>query len=362
MNIPLASFNLSGGIKVLVVLANEMTRAGATVKLIVPDFAAKSPFPLHPDLLVQSNKTASFLPLLLRRMLHYFRLLFSSARDCDLVLANYYPTALCGWVSRGLFGRNATVLWYLQGHEAGSHGLLADASWIGRRLRYSLARLAYRLPVRLICVSNWVKENADRPDAEIIHPPALHLETFRSTATRSESNECVIGVIGRSEPTKGYDVFLKAVSMLPHDSRLQVLVVSAPGGKAVLPSSIHSEAVMAQGESQMAEFYRRCDIFVVSSRMESFALPALEAMASGCAVVVTACGGVSEYAQPGNNCLIVPVDDPDAMAHAISELARSYDLRLRLSTAGRETAERFAPEVPLRQFIATVRNSVNRSP
>src|SRR5206468_1572920 len=91
VSIPLGSFNLSGGIKVLATLANGMAARGWSVKLLVPAFAASSPFPLDArvEVVVLSGGPA-WLPLALRQVIHYLRLAVTSARAVDLCLANYF--------------------------------------------------------------------------------------------------------------------------------------------------------------------------------------------------------------------------------------------------------------------------------
>ena len=62
----------------------------------------------------------------------------------------------------------------------------------------------------------------------------------------------------------------------------------------------------------------------------------LEAMASGLPVVATRIGGTPELVQDGLNGFLVPVDDVEALAHRIGQIAASADLRLRMGAASRE--------------------------
>ncbi len=353
VTIPLGSFHLSGGIKVLVLIANGMAREGRQVRFIAPDYAAVSPFPLDPRIhvLVLASGPA-WLPPWSRKLLYYLKLSTTATRDADLCLANYYLTAYCALFSRLLRRTKTQILWYVQGYEAGSHGLLADAGPISRIVRYLMARLSYRLPVSIFCVSQWAKERIGRTDAQVVHPPALDLTVFRPDGrTGQTGGRIVIGTIGRQGGTKGYGDFLQALEKLPGTEGFRVLVASPIPNEVPLPGRFPAEAVCAQSPQAMADFYRRCDLFVLPSRMEGFPLPGLESMACGCAFVTTACGGVSEYVVPGVNALVVPVQAPQELADALQTLAHDSALRQQLSKEGVATSKQFGQEAMVRHFL-----------
>ena len=84
----------------------------------------------------------------------------------------------------------------------------------------------------------------------------------------------------------------------------------------------------------------RAAIVIVPSRWpEPFGLTALEAMASGAALICSARGALPEVA--GEAALYADPDDPDALAEAITLLARDPERRAALGAAGRERARRF---------------------
>jgi glycosyltransferase involved in cell wall biosynthesis len=70
-------------------------------------------------------------------------------------------------------------------------------------------------------------------------------------------------------------------------------------------------------------------------------------MACGCAVVTTDCGGVSTFARPDENCLMVPPGRPELLAAAIERLARDPALRRRLTDRGLTTAAGFGRQASL---------------
>ena len=355
VTIPLGSFHLSGGVKVLVLLANGMAQRGWQVTFLAPDYAPDSPFPLETDIRIRVLKTGpGWMPPTIRKLFYYARLSLESTRQADLCLANYYLTLYPAVVSRLLIHRQAQILCYLQGYEAGSHGLLAQANWASRIIRYLLAKLSYCFPIRIFCVSQWVKNQIARPDAQVLNPPALNLAVFTPMGRRESNGTLTIGTIGRQGATKGYSDFLRALDHLPASLQVQIRVASPKPHEVALPTRFPSEGLCIQSESGMADFYRSCDLFVLTSRMEGFPLPPLEAMACGGAVVATACGGISEYGQAGINCLIVPLDDPAVLAQAILQLCQNPAAREKLAQEGIRTASRYGQACLTTQFLDAV--------
>src|SRR3954454_2500442 len=91
MAIPLAGFNLSGGVKSLVAVANALAERGHAARLIVPDFARTPPAPLHPDVRVRVVATGpSWLPASFRKVIHLLRLATLATAGADVCLANYF--------------------------------------------------------------------------------------------------------------------------------------------------------------------------------------------------------------------------------------------------------------------------------
>jgi glycosyltransferase involved in cell wall biosynthesis len=94
------------------------------------------------------------------------------------------------------------------------------------------------------------------------------------------------------------------------------------------------------------------DVYCLPSRFEGMPVSLLEAMALGLPAVATAVGGVPEVVTGGREALVVPPDDPDALASALIELLRDPDRRAAMGDAARETAGRFSIEAMVRRTEA----------
>ena len=90
-------------------------------------------------------------------------------------------------------------------------------------------------------------------------------------------------------------------------------------------------------DDELARLYGEAQVAVVPSLYEGFSLPAIEAMSCGVAVVATTGGALPEVVgTDGETGLLVPPDDPGALAGAIARLLDDDALRARLGAAGRE--------------------------
>jgi len=92
------------------------------------------------------------------------------------------------------------------------------------------------------------------------------------------------------------------------------------------------------------ELYNRSKIWIVTSRIEGFGLPILEAMACGCAVISTEHDSAPGLIQHGINGFLVPIGDVDAFIHQIDVLLKDEALRLRIVQQAFETIRNYTWE------------------
>lgn len=91
----------------------------------------------------------------------------------------------------------------------------------------------------------------------------------------------------------------------------------------------------------VAEAMRRAHVFVEGSTLQGWGMQALEAMASGCALVSTANRGIDNYGTPGRDCVVVPHGDVERAAAVVCRLLGSEPERNKLAAAAVRTAARF---------------------
>jgi len=93
---------------------------------------------------------------------------------------------------------------------------------------------------------------------------------------------------------------------------------------------------------EVAELLREAEIFLDCSRYQAFGRTGLEAMACGCATILPANCGTSEYARHRENSLLVNTEQFDDMLAAVQELVEDPSLRQTLSRSGLATAARYS--------------------
>lgn len=93
--------------------------------------------------------------------------------------------------------------------------------------------------------------------------------------------------------------------------------------------------------SAMPSIYERADIVLNSSVVDNQPLSVLEAFASGLPVVSTPTGAIRELVRPGETGMIVPVDDPRAMAEGVTTLLKNQDFALQLARRARAEVAKF---------------------
>jgi glycosyltransferase involved in cell wall biosynthesis len=167
------------------------------------------------------------------------------------------------------------------------------------------------------------------------------------------SSPFTVGTIGYVSHTKGTDVFLEA-------ARRTALLRPRICFEHVGPFGIFGEdeferdisdlcrsvalrdVVSMIGYARGVDALRRWKIFVLPSRREGFPITVLEAMAAGLPVIAADVGGVSEQIVHLESGILVPPDDPEAIARWIVRLHDDSALRSALGEAAKNrVAERF---------------------
>jgi glycosyltransferase involved in cell wall biosynthesis len=208
---------------------------------------------------------------------------------------------------------------------------------------------------------------ASRP----IHVIPYGVDPLPAAARRERPDgEFVVTCVGRLSPQKGQADLIEAMARL---------LPAAPGASLLLAGTGPDEAGLRAKACQLGlehrvEFlglvtrpelpglFARTDVVALPSYWEGLPVALIEALAAGKPIVASDAGGSSELVRHGENGLIVPAGDIEALSASLLQLARDPALRDRMGTAAsaRFRSGEFAPGRVARQHEQVYRLAIDQ--
>jgi glycosyltransferase involved in cell wall biosynthesis len=172
----------------------------------------------------------------------------------------------------------------------------------------------------------------------------------------------VIAAIGSLIPRKGFDVLIDAFGRLDAARDVRLVIAGEGPEKEALAARVRSAGLDARVvflgyTREVPALYQACDIFALASRNDSFGLVLAEAGYFSRPVVSTRVGGIPEVVDDGRTGLLVPPDDPAALAGALATLVADRDYRRALGAAARQKVE---SSFSLAQMVAHFEDAYER--
>jgi glycosyltransferase involved in cell wall biosynthesis len=223
-------------------------------------------------------------------------------------------------------------------------------------LRGAKHRLAYRmmarLPDRVFAVSDRVRRHC----IEVDGVDSTRVRTIYNGLDLQEapprpagaSRRFHVTTIGNIRRVKGHDVLIRAAALVV--KRTPEIYFSIAG--EILEADYFAELIslvddlglsrnfqFAGGIRDPGLYLEEADIFVLPSRSEGFSNALLEAMAAALPIIATDVGGNAEAVLDGCNGLLIPPDDPNALARCIARLVDDRAASRQMGAAGRRLAE-----------------------
>ena len=381
INYVLPAVHLTGGVRVIVEIAEGLARRGHQVTLTAFGKDGDLDWFRHSFAcrFIERARFHKYRVAAARRLMpgwheqdHKIRALAARVPECDINVATAAFTAFS--VTRS--GRGVPFH-HMQHYDAVFY---PDDPYARQ-----VAIEACCLPMRRIANSRWLagilQERHGIADTALVYPAIDH-EVFRPAPVGGPGGDPAdspgkgnghaggfrIVALGRSDPVKGFADLLEAVALAGRRGCPVDLVVF--GGEKDLPQREGSPYRHAgrRINRDLADLYRSAGAVVTPSWYESFPLPPLEAMACGVAVITTR-DGTEDYAEDGRNALVVPAREPGRLADAIVRLAGDETLRRRLAAQGPMTARAFTWDAAVDRVeelfagtLATLKNARPQAP
>jgi glycosyltransferase involved in cell wall biosynthesis len=180
-----------------------------------------------------------------------------------------------------------------------------------------------------------------------------------------DERERVVLAVGRLSREKAHlDLFqaFKRLCEANANISLKLVIVGDGPERARLEAAAESfrERMVFTGQlSDVQPFFALADVFVLPSHSEGSPNVLLEAMAANVPIVATAVGGVPEMVANNESALLVPPNDPPALAAAISSLLTDKDLAQRLATNAANLVDtQYDPEHYVRSLVKIYREVI----
>lgn len=203
--------------------------------------------------------------------------------------------------------------------------------------------------------------------AEMLRPTLGRIEVVRSSVLKREDflereDTCQQEVVrllcvSYLYERKDVDILVRALALLRQEGRKVELTIAGEGPlrpaltalaeKLGVSDSFHLLGAVPFGP-ELNRVYSEADIFLYASRFEGNPRVIIEAMAHSLPVVTTPCGSVREHVRDAETGLLVPFQDPRAMAQAVQRLIAEPELRRRCIRNGRAEVK----DMTVENFIA----------
>lgn len=233
-------------------------------------------------------------------------------------------------------------------------------------VEHLLSHLAYRV----VGVSDHTTRNLIRyeripreklvtiPNGIELRPPTRNrLEVRASLGIPADAP--VVGTAGRITGQKGLEFLIQAAVLLgPAFPDLRVVLVGDGEERSTLEKQARSVGVEDRVHflgvrMDIPDLLGAFDIYALPSRWEGLPMAVLEAMAAGLPVVASGVGGLPTAIRDGQEGLLVPPEDPAALAAALERLLADPELRRRMGSAAKQRYEAdFTLQVMTRRYEA----------
>jgi glycosyltransferase involved in cell wall biosynthesis len=203
----------------------------------------------------------------------------------------------------------------------------------------NIMRDCWEEPVPKIVVASYLKEFIKRVVAQEVFAVVTDGIELRDYYPDPKYPRTGIGTIFKKGYHKDPDTIIQVFKRIK---------ANMPGADCYLfgaepkPKELSCEYIMQPPLEMARQIYSRCKVWLLCSRSEGFGLPILEAMACGCAVVATDCGGPKDMIQNGFNGFLCEVGNTTQIVDKICVLLDDEDLRRQFVSNSQEIVQEFS--------------------
>lgn len=337
----ISSLESGGAERVMCWLANQWVRQGHKVTLITFVHGTAQPFyPLDKQVkLVQISpfrQRPQFFPLkLLGLGVKLFRLRRLLKNPSDVVLSFMTKMNICVLLLSLGLRKNVCVAERI---DLNFYGLNA----VAKIFLFWMYRLAKRIVVQTRGIGQYFPASLFQKISII---PNVILPAPMSYTVRQKVS--VISTVGRLVPQKDHPTLIRAFAqVLQRFPELELIIYGEGEDRKKIQYLIRSLGLEGKVRllgrtKEVQSALLNSDLFVFPSRHEGFPNALSEALALGIPTIASNCLGNTDLVQHGDNGLLFPVGDVDALVHEITRLIQDRDLRKKLSHSAKESVKSY---------------------
>ena len=221
--------------------------------------------------------------------------------------------------------------------------------------------VAYHKADKILTVSESLQSHIKRHfdiDSTVVYdmlgPEFVHSKTIVRNAEKENFSFLAIGSLLHR---KGFDLLLDAFSKSRLYETCRLTIIGDGQERTNLLSQAKrlgvANAVCLVGrknKKEIIQLLNESHVFVLSSRSETFGVVCIEALSQGLPNIATICGGPEEFINESNG-ILVPANDVDALAEAMTKMHDTYDSYDRTAIA-KECLCKFSPSVIAKQLTS----------
>jgi glycosyltransferase involved in cell wall biosynthesis len=348
----LPHLRISGGVKALLEYANRLALLGAETLIVIPQKGLKW-YRVFESISRARKRSISIDPGSIDWFPNKVPILEapviknSTIPDSDILIASSWETV---YMAEQLSQNKGRKFYFVQHYET---------LWTRKKKE---AEKTYQMNFEKIVISDWLQsillEKFSQPSKVLVTPVDEKQFIKKEKNWNATPKVCLMH---HDYDWKGYNDGIESVRQsFDQNPNFQLAVF---GEKMKDPSSLLQNAgfdfeyFYRPTGNAIRDLFFNCDIYLCPSWYEGLGMPAMEAMASRCALVTTDTGGSRNYAIHDQTALVSKPKDTKALSKNLSDLIENFELRKKLSANGFNKIKEFSWDKNCRKLMEVFEKS-----
>lgn len=221
---------------------------------------------------------------------------------------------------------------------------------------------------KVICVSNALSNNLQQKcsvDSVVIHNMVSN-RFFRFPKSVHQDGSFRFIAVGAMREVKRFDLLVEAFALCHFPKNVSLAIVGDGEKRRLVEKKIEECDVSRQVKlfgmrtpEEVNNLLCQSDCFVLSSKLETFSIVLIEAMAKGLPVIATRCGGPETFVRPEDG-ILVPKENAEELANAMKKMIEHY-LEYNGEEIRQHCHDNFSQDVIADKIISVYQSIIDKS-